>query len=119
MTHLNFYAIASQHADWVATRRTVIAANIANANTPGYRARDVVEFKDVLTKESFRGTDAATSMAAHGIDPRVPLTNANESARPVELDREMMKAGAVAREQSLNTALSKAFNRLLAMSIRS
>lgn len=36
---------------WAGQRQDVLARNIANANTPGYLARDVKAFRDVLTAQ--------------------------------------------------------------------
>ncbi len=38
-------------------RQAVLAENVANANTPGYRARDLMEFAD-----AFRAAEQGTSM---------------------------------------------------------
>lgn len=43
-----FFALASARMDWLASRQKVVAANIANADTPEYRARDVSSFEDFL-----------------------------------------------------------------------
>jgi flagellar basal-body rod protein FlgB len=40
--------LAEQLASYAATRQGVIAQNIANADTPGYRARDLPPFAEVF-----------------------------------------------------------------------
>ena len=47
---------------WAGRRQAVLAQNIANANTPGYAARDVKPFKDVLAAQERAA--AAVPMAA-------------------------------------------------------
>ena len=44
-------------------RQAQIAKNIANADTPGYRARDIVEFSDSFQKPG--GSDVKTTRARH------------------------------------------------------
>jgi len=44
----SFFRLASERMDWLAERQKVLAANIANADTPGYRARDLTSFEDFL-----------------------------------------------------------------------
>ncbi|MGO9391343.1 flagellar basal body protein, partial [Rhodoblastus sp.] len=49
MQPLTLFSLASQNANWLATRQVTIASNVANANTPGYRAQDVAPFNAVLS----------------------------------------------------------------------
>lgn len=59
-TGLSLFQLASARMDWLGSRQQVIASNIANADTPDYRARDVTSFEDFLT----RGELAAREMQA-------------------------------------------------------
>lgn len=122
----NIYSVASRHAEWAATRRAVIASNIANANTPGYRSQNIDDFS-VATFEPF--IDQMITQPNHLRFPnggsafpvRQELAEAGEeyhSGNNVSVDRELIKVGGVSREQNLNTGLIKAFNRLIAMSTR-
>ena len=45
-------------------RQTQIAKNIANADVPGYRARDLVEFTDTY-RQSGSGSEQRTTRARH------------------------------------------------------
>lgn len=44
--------VASEAANHATARQSVIAENMANSNTPGYRARDIVSFADTLHSQS-------------------------------------------------------------------
>lgn len=44
LENVTLLAMAKRRMDWAAGRQEVIAENIANANTPGYRSRDVSAF---------------------------------------------------------------------------
>ena len=44
MTPIHLFNVVSQHNRWLAARQTAIAGNVANANTPGYKALDVQPF---------------------------------------------------------------------------
>ena len=125
MAILNFFDVASRHAEWAAHRRTVIASNVANANTPNYKSRDVEAF----SVEAFaNGAELNRSHPSHFHAPASAniLTSSNfsgatdeyHSGNNVSLDRELLKASAVSREQSLNSGLMKAFNRLIQLSTR-
>jgi len=125
MSYANFYSAASRHAEWVSVRRTVVVANVANASTPGYKAKDVEAFSvEAASGRPGLGVSHPAHFAAGGTsDPLVSTAFAaaaeqHHSGNTVSLDREMMKAAAVSREQSLNAGLMKAFNRLIAMSAR-
>lgn len=60
MEPVNLFDLASKQAEWLAVRQSSVAGNIANANTPGYTATDVVPFEKVLdqTAVSLRATQA-------------------------------------------------------------
>jgi len=47
-----------------ARRSTVLASNIANADTPGYKARDI-DFRSVLAKAGGRQLSLKTTQGAH------------------------------------------------------
>jgi flagellar basal-body rod protein FlgB len=46
------FALAEKRLDWTGQRQSVLAQNIANANTPGYAARDVKSFSEVLAAQA-------------------------------------------------------------------
>ena len=54
----NFSTLSRAHNSWLAVRQTAVAGNIANANTPGFRAQDVQPFEMAL--EQARLAMAAT-----------------------------------------------------------
>lgn len=55
---ISFFNLASDRMQWLAARQKVLAENIANADTPNYRARDVTDFESFLEKSN-SGTRAA------------------------------------------------------------
>jgi flagellar basal-body rod protein FlgB len=40
--------LAEQRLKWLGARQSVLAANVANADTPGWKARDLKPFSEVL-----------------------------------------------------------------------
>ena len=46
------FALAEKRLEWTGQRQSVLAQNIANANTPGYAARDVRSFNEVLAAQA-------------------------------------------------------------------
>lgn len=55
-------ALAERRIAWADRRQEVLAQNIANADTPGYAARDIPSFRRVLAA-SARAADAPQDLA--------------------------------------------------------
>jgi flagellar basal-body rod protein FlgB len=120
------FDVASRQAKWLATRQATISGNVANANTPGYKALDVEPFADVMDKTQLAMT--ATDSEHIGFDAsRVRAAKVKKSdswdimhsGNSVSLEQEMVKAGEVNRQHSLNTSIVKSFHRMLLASTRS
>jgi flagellar basal-body rod protein FlgB len=68
-TDIALFDVAEQKLQWLDARQSQLSQNIANADTPGYRARDVKPFASAL--DQFTITPARTSplhLAAYSID---------------------------------------------------
>ena len=120
MGPLQLFKVASQHNQWLAVRQSTIAGNIANVNTPGFKALDTEPFEIAL--ESTRLAMASPrsghmTFAAAGVPVReVRQEEAWEvmhSGNTVSLEQELIKAGDINRSFSLNTSVIKAFHRML------
>lgn len=125
-TGVYLFDLASQHARYLATRQATIAGNVANANTPGYKTRDVVPFAQVLARTGLdMSSTASTHLEAQGT--RIPVREAAsaegwevlQSSSAVSLEQEMLKAGDVSRQHTLDTAVVKSFHRMLMAAVRS
>jgi flagellar basal-body rod protein FlgB len=123
MQPVNLFDLASQQARWLSVRQSAVAGNVANANTPGYHAREVEPFESVLsnTRVSMAATHAdhlkggQATQASFSIKETEPPETELPSKNTVVLENEMMKAGEVRRSYELNTAIVKAFHRMLMM----
>ena len=123
MEPVNLFDLAVQQSRWLAVRQSAVAGNVANANTPGYAAVDVEPFEKVLDKTAvalaatrpghIRGASAEAGYAVRE-DARAPSLLPSENS--VSLENEMLKAGEIRRQFELNTAIVKAFHRMLMMS---
>jgi flagellar basal-body rod protein FlgB len=125
MGPLYLFGVASQVNQWLTARQSAIAENIANANTPNFKAQDVKPFESVL--DSMRLTMTATSpehMSLGGAPYAKTELRADDSSEvlasgnSVNLEKEMIKAGEVNRSYSLNTNVVKAFHRMLLSSTK-
>ena len=43
-----FFRLASDRMQWLSARQKVVAENVANADTPNYKARDISSFEEML-----------------------------------------------------------------------
>jgi len=62
ITDIPLFALADRKLAWVDRRQAVLAANVANIDTPGYRARDVAPF-DAAPFEAMLGRAALQPVA--------------------------------------------------------
>ena len=112
---------------WLSMRQSLVAGNIANANTPGYKALDLQPFEAVLDGQSADGGHASRATwrpirygrdadergrrrAGHGTSS-IPAAMSTSSRR-------LIKAGDVNRAYSMNTGVMKAFHRMLLSATR-
>jgi flagellar basal-body rod protein FlgB len=81
-------SVLASALDGLATRQSVIADNIANVDTPGFRATSV-DFEASLTAALQRG-----EMSANGVTPTTRPTNApvGEDGNNVDLRQESLAA---------------------------
>ena len=117
------FDLAFRQNDWLAERQSVIASNIANANTPGYKSKDLVSFEHVMEEGRF-GPDLklATTHPAHLSQSRTgdaafsivepKKTDRLHSGNDVNVEQEFFKSGEVMRNYSLNSQIIKAFHRM-------
>ena len=99
--------------------------NIANVNTPGYKAVDVEPFEQVLdkTRVTLQATQVGHLRGGATGDSFSVKTNSDDvammpSENSVVLENELMNAGEISRSFELNTAIVKAFHRMVLMTVR-
>ena len=106
---LNVLSLASALAAHASARQQVIAENVAHADTPGYRARDVADFESVVDAgPAFRSRTTRPGHLAFGADPRgfeareqAVEGAATPNGNTVSLEDQMMRAAAVRQEHDL------------------
>ena len=119
------FQLAAQKAEWLSARQTAIASNVANANTPGYRAIDVAPFAAVLDK-------APMVMAATSSIHLAPFSFSEASYREIEaaggeatlsgntvgLEQQMIALGDVSRDFTMTANVRRAFHQLLMSALK-
>ena len=129
MQPIQLFDLASRQAEWLQARQEVVAGNIANANTPKYRAKDVTPFQAVLDNQNISmartnpahisGNDLSSSGDINVEEaPLAQEIGVQESGNTVGLEDELAKAGDIKRQYSLNTALVSSFHRMMLMTVK-
>jgi len=113
--------LAAKRADWASTRQAAIAGNIANADTPGYKARDIAPFRAgaAFTER----LQVAATQPGHMVVPELALRaeevreadafDVEHSANTVTLDAELMKADETARTHQLSVSILGTYYRMM------
>lgn len=124
MQPVSLFDLASQQARWLSVRQAAVAGNVANINTPGYKAVDVQPFKDLLADRTLTVSSTQPGHISFGSgggdfgiaedDSPVVSTSGNS----VSVEEELVKAGEVRRGIELNTAVVKAFHRMVMLASR-
>jgi flagellar basal-body rod protein FlgB len=119
------FDLSSQHAQWLSVRQAIVARNISNINTPGYKALDVVPFDSAFKVELL---SLATSNPAHiaqaSLEPEGATLKESKawdivhSGNSVSLEQQLMKASDINSRFALNRSIVKTFNEMLAASVK-
>jgi len=124
MDPIQLFQLAARQAHWLSVRQDVVAGNVANANTPGYKAMDVEPFEAVLDNE---GRRMAATQSAHFVedglrnavvtvsDEETPLVK--PSGNSVSLAEELIKTGEIRREFEMNVGLVRSFHQMMMMTV--
>jgi flagellar basal-body rod protein FlgB len=119
MQSMALFNLALRQNEWLSQRQSVLAGNIANANTPGYKARDIQKFDAVMDDMS---SLAATNPSHFGGSANRSNTVASspgksgevlQSGNNVSLEQEFLKTGEVMKQFTFNNQIVKAFDRML------
>ncbi|UWQ04891.1 FlgB family protein [Aliiroseovarius crassostreae] len=112
---LEIFRISQGLAQHAAARQSTIAQNVANADTPGYRARDLVSFAE--TYDAPNGAEMRHSRAKHtltasdhlGQTPKSVLRDGPTSpnGNSVSLETELMASASAKRDHDLALAVYK------------
>jgi flagellar basal-body rod protein FlgB len=109
---LEITAMAQAMASHAGARLGVISQNMANADTPGYKARDVADFASVWAAGQHGGGMRATRSGHLGSDAK-PLTEiivagsgaSAPNGNSVSLEGEMVKAVEVRQQHDMALAI--------------
>jgi len=129
ISQIPLFAMLSRRMVWLGKRQEILAQNIANADTPGYRARDLGDSRfKALLRARLRPTALTTTAPGHIAGPGaarlvggghgdIPIPDSDlvarvdEDVKPkadgnaVDMERELMKVSETAAQYQLVTTL--------------
>ena len=125
MSQVYLFQLASQQAKWLSDRQTVVASNISNADTPGYKAVDVAPFTSMLEslQVAMTTSDPMHMTAPDDSSAPVRLVETNDadetlSGNTVNLEQELIKEGDINRSYSLDTNVTRIFHQMLLAALK-
>jgi flagellar basal-body rod protein FlgB len=125
LSSIYLFEVAAEKAQWLSARQTAIAGNVANANTPGYRALDMEPFSAILDASPIEM--AATNPAhlsppqSQGGELREVETEPAEqtlSGNTVNLEQQMINLSEVNRDYQMSANIRRAFHQLLLSALK-
>ena len=125
MSEVYLFQLASQRTQWLNARQSIIASNVANANTPGFRAQDLAPFSSILDNTA---ASMSVTNSLH-IEPATSELNAFQanaedgadttlSGNSVNLESEMIKIGDISRDASAANAIKKTFHQMMLAALK-
>jgi flagellar basal-body rod protein FlgB len=125
MEPVYLFSLVEQQRRWLSARQALVAQNIANANSPGYRAVDVTPFSKVLDQSALQlASTNLMHISTSPTDSRLASAKEGEtwetsySGNSVSLEQEMIKSGDIRGAFSLDTSIMKAFHGMWLASIK-
>ncbi|MBC8130928.1 MAG: flagellar basal body rod protein FlgB [Rhizobiaceae bacterium] len=125
MDQIYLFGLSTRRSEWLANRQAVVAENIANVNTPAYKAKDIRGFSEALeaTQLAMTGTNPIHLVGGGGrevaIEEQTDATwDVTHSGNSVTLEQEMLKSGEISGQFTLNASIAKAFHRFFLTSVR-
>lgn len=128
-TELNVFKLAHAMASHAGTRQALVSQNIANADTPGYHAKDIKPFTEVFSEGANPGAMRASRAqhlngAGSSQDGSMKWATTTSEAgsdpndNSVSLEEEMLKGVEVKRQHDRALAIYKSSMNVLRASIR-
>ena len=112
--------LAAQRTHWLSTRDELVAANVANASTPNFKASDLQPFAAVLDSPEISMVSTNPAHMTPGSDDfaeaRTVETDYSESTlsgNTVHVEDEMMKLSEINRDYALTTNIKRVMHQMM------
>ncbi|MEM9966519.1 MAG: FlgB family protein [Pseudomonadota bacterium] len=124
---LEVFRIAAAMAQHAGQKQAVVAQNVANADTPGYRARDLPAFQTIFQSPTHMNQPRATRARHLNSAQQVPgviavfeeKNPASPNGNQVSLEAEILKSVSAKRQHDRALAIYKSALGILRTSMRS
>ena len=124
---MSIFSVLSQHVDYLSQRYAVAAKNVANVDTPGFKAQKIAEFQQTMNSvggiqlaSSSQGTSISandTGSVTYDVSPR-KNSEVKNSGNDVNMDQEMSEVGETSRQFAVDMNLEKTFQRMFLASLK-
>lgn len=116
LSNLQLFQLVGQRMDWLSQRRDVLAENIANADTPGFRPVDLMPFEQHLARTGHGRLGMTLTSAAHIPEPTINRGSATEGrmgdlyeiapdGNAVNLEQQLMRVAQVQMDHQLASSV--------------
>lgn len=125
MEPVYLFDLVNRQRSWLSAKQSLVAQNIANANSPSYRARDVAPFERTLEASALQMSGMhPMHMQISPLDPKSPASKLDtsweitHSGNSVSLEKELLKAGEIRSSFARDTNILKAFHDMWLSSLK-
>ena len=117
------FDLSLQRLKWLGVRQARVAENIANANTPNFKARDVAPFSEVmiaLLQGRNSDTDSTVTSTGRPVVRTSLVSSSNQtfSGNSVNTEDELLKLSDNVKSYALATNVTRSYQRLILASVK-
>jgi flagellar basal-body rod protein FlgB len=122
LSDVPLFALADRRLAWVDARQSLLAQNIANADTPHWHARDLKPFAAMLQRATVQmvrtdPTHLASAGADGAPDKSAEVAEQSPDGNSVAIDKELVKVADTDSAHELVTGLTKKYLSLVRTAI--
>ncbi|WP_236019364.1 FlgB family protein [Fuscibacter oryzae] len=114
---LKLTAMAQAMAAHAGSRMGLIARNVANADTPGYRALDIPSFSEIYKGGGAFDAGSLADMKAGKALPFIAPGDVEPNGNSVSVEVEMVKAAEARQEQEMALAIYRSASGIIRASL--
>lgn len=125
MEPVRLFNLIDHQRDWLSLRQSIVAQNLANASTPGYKAQDILPFEKAMARGALEmsGADPQHMRPSQTETLAASIKSAESwetsvSGNSVSPEQEMIKAGEIRGAFTLDTNLMRTFHAMYMSTVR-
>jgi len=113
LSQIPLFSLADERLSWITARQAVLSQNVANADTPGWRARDLTPFASSLAKASIPLAATQPGHLAGVTGANAPVVQRQGEVSPdgngVSLDKELAKVADTDMAHEITSGLTRTY----------